>query len=51
MSKHDIHDLIILLLMPKPNHVVICDMSCNNYYDYMSIVISSIGHIYNLGYN
>jgi hypothetical protein len=26
MLKHDICDLDILILMPKPNHVVICDM-------------------------
>jgi hypothetical protein len=26
MQEHDIHNLITLLLMPKPNHVIVHDM-------------------------
>jgi hypothetical protein len=26
MAKHGINDLIILLLMVKPDHVIVCDM-------------------------
>jgi len=26
LPKHDIHDLTILLLTPKPSHVIVCDM-------------------------
>jgi hypothetical protein len=50
MPKHGIHDLNILLLIPKPSHMT-CKMPCSNYYDYIITIISYVGHIYNLGCN